>query len=228
MKKKRGRSKITEWLLLNLLPWPISLAIRFTAWSSQLDVVGLEILHGFQERDEGVIISWWHDQLLLVPVIPSRRVAKVLISASRDGELIARVLACFGHEAVRGSSHRRGREAFRELVTLTRNPGDLGFTPDGPRGPRHQLKPGVAQLSRLSGWPVLPLAFACSRGRRFNSWDRFLLPYPGGRGVFVFAEPVYPRKGEKVEELQARLAAAMAAAHRRARWCLEKDGLPVV
>ena len=83
--------------------------------------------------------------------------AKVLISPSRDGELIARTMDYFGLGTVRGSSRRGGRAAFRELVELGRTPFDLAITPDGPKGPRHQLKDGVVELARITGRPVVPL-----------------------------------------------------------------------
>ncbi|MBE0597883.1 MAG: hypothetical protein IH614_11485, partial [Desulfuromonadales bacterium] len=97
-----------------------------------------------------------------------------------------------------------------------------------PKGPRHQLKEGVAQLARLSCRPVIPMSFACSRGHRFASWDRFLLPYPFGRGIFAFGEPVRYQPGEAAELFQARLQAAMEANERRARSRLEELGLCAV
>jgi lysophospholipid acyltransferase (LPLAT)-like uncharacterized protein len=154
--------------------------------------------------------------------------AKILISASKDGELIARTMAWFGQGAVRGSSTRGGRAAFRALVDLAREPFDLVLTPDGPKGPRHCLKEGVVQLARLSGRPVVPMAFVCSRGHRFASWDRFLLPYPFCRAVFSFGEPVRHVKGEEIAAFQARLLRAMQENERRAGARLEAFGVSAV
>ena len=154
--------------------------------------------------------------------------ARVLISASRDGELIARTMAYFDIGAVRGSSSRGGRAAVKEMIDLTREPLDLGFTPDGPKGPRHIAKPGVAQPAKVSGRPVVPMAFVCSHGHRFQSWDRFLLPYPWGRAVYCFGGPLWYEKSEKIESCLSRLQIAMDDNTRRAGEHLSQYGLSAV
>jgi lysophospholipid acyltransferase (LPLAT)-like uncharacterized protein len=163
-----------------------------------------------------VILAFWHDQLFLMAKGYRGPRVSVLISASRDGEYIARTMANLGLGSIRGSSTRGGRAAFREMLTMARDPVDLAFTPDGPKGPRHMVKDGVAQLARLSGRPVVPMAFVCSRGRRFASWDRFLLPYPFGRAVYAFGEPLYYDPAESVEQFRQRVQAAMETNIRRA------------
>ncbi len=175
-----------------------------------------------------VIFATWHDQLLLISPGYRGGAAKVLISRSKDGELIARVVSYFGIGAVRGSSNRGARAAFRELVQLSREPCTLGITPDGPTGPRHRLKEGVVQLARLSGRPIVPLAFACSSGHRFQSWDRFLLPYPWGKAVYSFGEPLYYTENETIEHFQSRVQEAMDDNTRRAGEHLKQYGLSAV
>ena len=105
---------------------------------------------------------------------------------------------------------------------------DLGITPDGPKGPRHQVKEGVAQLARLSGRTVVPIAFACSRGHRFASWDRFLLPYPFCRGVYALGEAVRHREGESTEAFRERIQQAMEENGRQAQARLEERGVSAV
>jgi lysophospholipid acyltransferase (LPLAT)-like uncharacterized protein len=154
--------------------------------------------------------------------------ARVLISASKDGELISRTMAYFNVGSVRGSSNRGGRAAFKSLVDLSREPLDLVFTPDGPKGPRHSIKEGVVQLARISGRPVVPMAFACTNGHRFQSWDRFLLPYPWGRAVYSYGEPLIYEKHETAENFLSRLQAAMDDNTRRAGEHLNQYGLSAV
>ena len=133
----------------------------------------------------------------------------VLISSHGDGELIANVMKKFGFHLVRGSSSKGGTEAIRELVRLGRKNSDMAITPDGPRGPAEVVKSGVAHVARITGRPILPLSFSSSRCRRFNSWDRFLLPYPFSRGVFVWGEPLFYRKGEELEIFRRRIEEAL-------------------
>jgi hypothetical protein len=134
----------------------------------------------------------------------------------------------FGQDAVRGSSTRGGHRAFKALLELANGPADLVITPDGPKGPRHQVKKGVVQLARIVGRPVIPMAFACSRGHRFASWDRFLLPYPFCRGIYAFGKPVFFEKGEDPESFRSRLQEAMEDNSRRARTHLEECGVSAV
>ncbi len=183
---------------------------------------------GLWAAGHNVIIAFWHDQLLMMPKGYLGPGARILISASRDGELIARTMHRFGFGTVRGSSTRGGSAALREMLMMAREPVDLVITPDGPKGPRHQIKEGVAALARLTGRPVVPLAFAASRGHRFASWDRFLLPYPGARTVFRYGEPVFCARDEDDELCRQRIQAGMDENLRQARSCLESHGLRAV
>jgi lysophospholipid acyltransferase (LPLAT)-like uncharacterized protein len=221
-------SRISDRLLLAAAPPLAAQVIRLLHASLRCEIRGEESLRCYWERGERVIFAFWHDQLLLMVKSYRGPGAKMLISASKDGELIARTMHHFGLGTIRGSSSRGGREAFRAMVEIGREPFDLGITPDGPKGPRHLLKPGVAELARITGRPVVPLAFACSRGHRFASWDRFLLPYPFGRGIFRFADAVRYQQGEGRDAFLQRLQTAMDENGRQVRACLEEYGVSAV
>lgn len=215
-------------ILLAVAPFLAACVIRLLQSLMRIEYVGEERLRTGWERGEHVILAFWHDQLLLMVTGYRGPGAKILISASKDGELIARTMRYFGQGAVRGSSTRGGRAAFKAMLALAKEPFDLVFTPDGPKGPRHTIKEGVVQLARLTGRPVIPMAFACSRGHRFASWDRFLLPFPFSRGVFSFGPAVHHDAGESSAEFQARLQQAMEENDRRARARLEEQGVSAV
>jgi lysophospholipid acyltransferase (LPLAT)-like uncharacterized protein len=221
-------NSLGDRFLLAVAPWLAAGIIRLLRTLMRIEFVGEEEPRRFWERREHVILAFWHDQLLLMVTGYRGPGAKILISASKDGELIARTMRYFGQEAVRGSSTRGGRAAFKELLALAKEPFDLVFTPDGPKGPRHTIKEGVVQLARMTGRPVIPMAFACSRGHRFASWDRFLLPFPFSRGVFSFGPPVHYDAGEATGDFQARLQRAMEANDQRARAYLEAQGVSAV
>ena len=220
--------RLGDRLLVAVAPFLASWAIRFLYLTNRTEILGEDHPRSFWTRGEQVIFSCWHDQLLMMVMAYHGPGAKILISSSKDGELIARTMRYFGQGAVRGSSSRGGRAAFKELLDLSKQPFDLGFTPDGPRGPRHELKAGIAQLARLSGRPVVPFAFVCSRGHRFKSWDRFLVPYPFGRGVYSFGEPVLFDKQEGVEGFRVRLTDAMKVNQQRAEARLEEYSVSAV
>jgi lysophospholipid acyltransferase (LPLAT)-like uncharacterized protein len=114
----------------------------------------------------------------------------VLASRSRDGEILSRYVHKFGLQVVRGSSSRGGAAGLRGLATVLRGGTDVALVPDGPRGPRGQLQPGVVALAALTGAPVVPLAVGAQPARRLNSWDSFLIPLPFARCAVVFGEPL--------------------------------------
>jgi len=191
------------------LPRLIYVAMRTIYASMRVQIVGADIPRLFHDRGEGVINVFWHGRLLMTQFAYEGRGLHVLASNHGDGEMIGNVARCFGFHLVRGSSSKRGAGALMELVRLARKNCDLAVTPDGPRGPAEVVKPGVAQVARITGRPVIPSAFSSSKAKQFNSWDRFRLPYPFSRGVFVWGEPLYYREGEDMEEFRRRIEEAL-------------------
>ncbi len=221
-------NKFKDWFLFTAAPFLASWIIRLLRGTIKVEFIGEDHPKQYWNRGESVILAFWHDQLLLMVQGYRGPGAKIMISSSKDGELIARTMAHFGQGAVRGSSTRGGRKAFREMLELAKEPVDLVITPDGPKGPPNEVKDGVVQLARILGRPVVPMAFACSRGHRFASWDRFLLPFPFSRGVYSFGEPVVFDKEETPEGFKNRLQSALEENARRARARLEELGVSAV
>ena len=169
------------------------------------------------------IYAFWHNRLLLVPVIWQRVLRRgrphgvALTSRSRDGELIARFLERFGITPVRGSAARGGSGALRELARWLRQGHDVGITPDGSRGPRYEMKPGLVLLAQLSGRAVLPMSFEFSSAWRTRSWDRFFIPKPFSRVTFLIGEPVVVRRTDSPEAFEAERVRCEEAMRRQVR-----------
>jgi hypothetical protein len=214
--------------LLALAPLLAQWLIRGLHRTHRATILCKEHADDYWQKGRNVIIVFWHDQLLMMPEGYCGPGAAILISSSKDGELIARTMHHFGYDTIRGSSTRGGRAAFREMIAQARQPVDLVVTPDGPKGPRHVVKEGVAALARLTGRPVIPLDFAASHGHRFASWDRFLLPYPGARTVFRYGAPILCARDEPDETCRLRIQAGMEANLREAQLYLESHGLRAV
>ena len=191
----------------SLLP-PVAAALVWgIAATMRRETRGHEAIDAFYRSGGHIILAFWHAQQLMIPVGYRGAGAHVLISQHGDGEIIARMIARFGHQAVRGSSTRGGAGALRELIKLGRAGKDLVVTPDGPRGPRQVAKLGVVQLAKVTGLPIVPLAFACSTRQLFASWDHFMVPYPFSRGVFLYGKPMFvPREGDGPALEASRLA----------------------
>lgn len=220
--------KLKDKLLVTIVPWLGAKLIRFIALTQRSEIYGENAVQESRQRGEHVILCAWHDQLLMMVTIYQGPGAKILISRSRDGELIARTVAYFGQGSVRGSSSRGGREAFREMLKYAEMDVDLAVTPDGPKGPRRQIKDGVIQLARISGRPVVPMAYVCSRGYRFRSWDRFLLPYPFVRAIYCYGSPQFFSRDQPLAECRQRLQQAMDANQQQAEAYLESYGVSAV
>lgn len=132
----------------------------------------------------GVPVIWvfWHNCLFASPLAKKRysgsAKASALASASKDGAVIESLIASFGVKTVRGSSSRRGVAALIALKKALKAGEQLFITPDGPRGPRYVLQPGVIKLAQSTGVPIIPVRFDYSSSWRLNSWDRFHIPKP--------------------------------------------------
>jgi len=142
---------------------------------------------------ENYIGALWHNRLLIFPLVlrwflPNRHGA-ALISASRDGDLLADAIHRFGYNVVRGSSSRLGASAILQLTEALASGRDVVITPDGPRGPAYELGPGIIFLAQKSGAAVLPMNLEFSHCWRLGSWDRFILPRPFAKVRVLVGKP---------------------------------------
>lgn len=128
--------------------------------------------------NERFIYALWHENMSVTFALKTAAPMKILISQSRDGELLSRLAIRFGVETVRGSSNHGGAEALDELVELSRT-HHLLVAPDGPRGPRREVKRGLAYLASRASRRIVPMGVGFQRCWRANSWDRTAIPKPG-------------------------------------------------
>jgi lysophospholipid acyltransferase (LPLAT)-like uncharacterized protein len=196
----------------------IALYIRFVHATSRWQVHGAEHPAALWAAGKPFVLAFWHGRLLMVPMAWNlAKPIKMLISQHRDGELIARAMDPFGIGTVRGSGAKKGKEkgggaALRIIVKDLKDGKYAGFTPDGPRGPRMRVaSPGLIAAARLSKSPIVPLAYSVARRKVMGSWDRFILPWPFNRGVFLWGEPidVHSDVEESVAAAMQRVEAAM-------------------
>ncbi len=145
--------------------------------------------------DTPVVIAFWHAELLLAPFIykkvaPGRHI-DVMISEHFDGELIARTMKFFGIGAIRGSSSKGAAKALIQAIRkIKEGGGDVAITPDGPKGPRHELSDGLVAIARKTGAPVVIFNYVPTNCKQAKSWDRFLIPLPFGTIDFFCSEPI--------------------------------------
>ena len=212
----KNTMKMNDYLLLHVVPPMGAGLIRLLLGTMRIRSVSPPPWDELDRERGGVIFAFWHSRLLLMSYASRGREVAVLISRHRDGEIISRIIARLGYSSVRGSSTRGGATALRRMPRLVRDGKDLAITPDGPRGPSCRVQPGVILAARLSGRPVLPVTFASEHFHSFGSWDRFQVPRPFSRGVFVWGEPLRVSREDDLEERRQTLEDSLNAITRRA------------
>lgn len=195
MFKRFMNLKFVQVSLALMLAGYIGLVRHTTRWQFE----GLEISKPIQRSGTGFVAVVWHSRFMMIPAGWSKMAQKphILISKSRDGDLVTYVSKMSGARVVRGSRRakfkdkdKRGAGALRQMIEVLNGGDCVVMTPDGPRGPRMRMGEGPLRLAKLSGAPVLAYALSVSNNKVFNSWDRFMLPLPFGRGKIIFAGPV--------------------------------------
>lgn len=215
MFKRLMRSSLMQALIGGLLALWMTLVKYTTRWEHVNRERVLPILEG----GDGMIGLTFHSRFMLLTSAWKRRYgqAYVLISRSRDGNIVAWTCRWLGLKTLRGSarnaaksSAKGGAEAGRGSLDALRSKGCVVITPDGPRGPRQRIPIGPIRLAKLSGAPIVPCSFATARRRQFSSWDRFVLPLPFGRGQMIWGTPVFVSAEATPEEMEALRAAIEA------------------
>jgi len=164
--------------------WPFGLLIRLWGMSLRFELTA-DDRRAYTKCDVPVAMILWHNRLFLAAEIVRRyragRIPYALVSASQDGAWLTAFFSLAGLRTVRGSSSRLGREAASALVDVLRAGHDIGITPDGPRGPCYELKPGTVIVTRRTRTPMLIIGAEFESAWRLRSWDRFYLPKPFSR-----------------------------------------------
>ena len=189
-------------ILLAIVPRFYSLVLGLFALTIRKKALYAERPQKFWDQSQHIIGAFWHQRLLMMPFIPFRGRAGMLISQHLDGEFIARAVKPFGIDSVRGSTTRGSLSALRGMVRYYQNGGNLAITPDGPQGPRHKVQMGVIELAKQTGAPLFPVAYGASWKKVFNSWDHFVLPLPFSKVVFLWGEPVFVPRDSDREQME--------------------------
>ena len=171
--------------------WLVYRYIRFVYLTNRWSAEGAERPRRLTSEGRSFIVAFWHGRLLMMPLAWHGLVPfHMLISAHRDGRIIAGAMTYFGIDTIAGSTSRGGSAALRTMLKRLREGGCVGITPDGPRGPAMTASIGIVNVARLARVPILPLTYATSRRRVLRTWDCFHLALPFGHGVYLWGEPI--------------------------------------
>jgi lysophospholipid acyltransferase (LPLAT)-like uncharacterized protein len=178
-------------LVRRIACWVTHCYIRFVYVANRWSVEGDEWPRRLTGEGRTFIVAFWHGRLLMMPPAWHQLTSfHMLISAHRDGRIIAGAMTYFGIDTIAGSTSRGGSYALRAMLKRLKEGGCVGITPDGPRGPAMTVSIGTVNIARLARVPILPLTYATSRRRVLATWDRFHLALPFGHGVYLWGEPI--------------------------------------
>lgn len=200
-----------------------SLYIRLAYLTGRWEKIGYDIPDEFWRAKRPFVFAFWHGRLLMMTCVwPRDRPMNMLASQHRDGQMMARIVSYFGIRSVAGSSTKGGLAALRGLLRVLKAGEWVGVTPDGPGGPRMRASSGVVNIARMAGVPIIPAAYSAEKRFVARSWDRFVVPLPFSKGVFVFGRPIeVPKEASEAalealrEEIEVRLNALTLAADSR-------------
>jgi len=218
---ERGRplgSPFSVWLQFRLVPFLAAHLVKLLAYTLRVRYEGLGPVEDLVARDQRFILAFWHRRLAMMPLAypfrrPGRGVA-ILSSDSKDGERSAATWRWFGIHAVRGTAADDGAKALVRMIRAVKEGWDFGITPDGPKGPRQTLKPGVIALARKTGAWIVPVCVSFDRFVELSTWDAMVIPWPFAACTVTFGAPA--AAGECTDAvLEARLNALEADAETR-------------
>ncbi|MGQ4810232.1 hypothetical protein NKDENANG_03681 [Candidatus Entotheonellaceae bacterium PAL068K] len=193
-----------EPLLMLCAVWLTSWLLRGLYATLRPAYVHQHFEHRLLQSGRPCLVAFWHGRLLYLLPLYRRQHATVLVSRSRDGEFISQIIERFGMQPTRGSSSRGGVRALSEMVVKVRGGYHAAFTPDGPRGPRYRVQPGIVLVAKKTGAAILPITYNAQWKKVLRSWDRFVIPLPFSRIVVVYGEPIYVPAGASAGTLRAK------------------------
>ena len=183
---------IKNFLYSRILPYPGIIIIKLISLTYRITVLNEEIEKSILEKGQRPIYASWHQRFFPgISFFSRRKPIAIIVSLSRDGDLISKIVELMGWHPVRGSSSRGGIQALKDIRRLAKDGYSLGHIVDGPRGPLGIVKPGIVTIARFSGMPILPAIISSKSHWTFNSWDKFILPKPFSKIKIKFGIPVY-------------------------------------
>ena len=182
---------LKERSLIRIADLGFYLLIKLIGGSCRFETLGAEHLEAISSSGRLPIYATWHDRIFSGTYYLQKRGIVFLASQSFDGEYITRFLQRFGYGVIRGSSTRGGARGLVEMIRAMKRGMAMGFTVDGPKGPRYVAKPGPVILAKKTGNPILPFIVQPRKFRTLNSWDKMHIPSPFSKTIVIIGEPIY-------------------------------------
>lgn len=192
--------KLRRRIIKSFAPILVSLAIKLLHKTIKWKIVGEEHLKNIKSP---VIFSFFHGRMAMLAFLYRKIRGKdsnirMILSPHFDGEVGAKIAEKFGIGSISGSSSKKSLQLLKKISKLDNC--DIGITPDGPRGPNEKVKSGVIYIAKQKKYPIIPVVYSVKKNKMLNSWDRFMVPLPFTKGVYVIGEALeVPEDAEKNE-----------------------------
>jgi len=200
-------------IVLRIILWRVVLL-----WCKTLKIkrVNAEQFDELKRNGKNVVVAFWHGSMFVGWFLHRPEVnwnISALVSQSNDGEFLSTILERWNYKMIRGSSHIGGKEAMQLMVDEVESGKSLAITPDGPRGPRHEMKMGAVRVAQRTGVPLILVGIAASTKKQLRSWDKFDVPRPFSSVVATYSEPIIVPKelnNESLDEFRLTIQNVMA------------------
>ncbi|MBN2571634.1 MAG: lysophospholipid acyltransferase family protein [Ignavibacteriales bacterium] len=186
MENKKDKKKFLRKIGFVLLPFLIDILCK----TLRVNVVNKNYIDKLIEKKQNFVVAFWHGTMLYAWYYHRKNKMAALVSQSKDGELLTRVLKKWRYNIVRGSSSMGGKEAINIMVDLVKENYTIAITPDGPRGPAVEMKAGAIVTAKKGSIPLVLIGIAYRKKKILKSWDKFQIPFPFTRCAILFSEPV--------------------------------------
>ncbi|MBI5562239.1 MAG: DUF374 domain-containing protein [Deltaproteobacteria bacterium] len=163
------KKKLLDTIGVRVMPFAAFWIIRCLAATMRFSFVNSEWVRERARNGQNSIYAFWHGRLMMMPFSYEGPGVTILVSGSRDGELVSRTVARFGIASVRGSTSRGWMQGLKGILRSVRSGRDIAITPDGPKGPRFRAQMGAVQVARATGLPIVPMSFGASKKKPFQA-----------------------------------------------------------
>lgn len=182
------KNRFGPWML-KYVGWTVTVLIGIVALTWRVRFIGREYIDGLTRDRKPFVLVFWHGDMLMGWYFHRGRRYSSLVSMSKDGDVLAEILRRWKYTVIRGSSSKGGKDARSQMENLVRSGHVLVVTPDGPRGPRYEMKMGALRTAQKTGVPVVPVTFTVTHAYTLRSWDKFTVPLPFSRIIVQYRAP---------------------------------------
>jgi lysophospholipid acyltransferase (LPLAT)-like uncharacterized protein len=196
MKLKKARQNLLRFIgqmfLTNII----------TALCKSLKVIKIndEAIKKLDNENKNYILAFWHGTMLLPWYLHGNPKCAALISKSKDGDLLAKILKHWNYNVVRGSSSTGGDIALAIMIDFAKNDYSVTITPDGPRGPVHKFKAGAVVTAKKSDVPLILAGVGLQKKKVLSNWDKFEVPHFFSKAKIIYSEPIFIEANLSYEE----------------------------